>query len=327
MDNIKRCKELVYGQKTNDDVENIIYKTNDYSKFSKMPGNREVRDKSMQDIELSMNTVGQIANPVIVNEFYQICEGQHRFDIWVVKQLPIYYCVIPGLRLEHCMALNTCGGKWTNDDRINSFATENTDYYIEDFARLQNLYKMYPKISKRAVAVATHLKIGYTEREIKSGTLVLTKTQYENAIKTLDNVSKVTTWYNSLAPVVKANKGSKATMEIVIAYICSEFPEYFDRLFKQLQVFYTSAKFGIWADVKSCFDILSLMYNDHLADKNKINFYNMHTIKLAEMRETNADLTRHEQRIHTGVIGGNGKVLINTYDRPKLKQPYEKVIK
>ena len=164
MDNVKKCKELVFGQKTNDDVENIIYKTFDYNKFTKMPGNRDVKDKSMQDIDLSMNTVGQIADPVIVNEYFQICEGQHRFDIWVVRNLPIYYCIIPGLRLEHCMALNTCGGKWTNDDRINSFATENTEIYIEDFARLQSLYKMYPDISKRAVAVATHLKNGYTER-------------------------------------------------------------------------------------------------------------------------------------------------------------------
>jgi|TARA_R110002012_G_scaffold294202_1_gene490212 hypothetical protein len=56
----------------------IIYSTNDYDKFSFKNSNRKIQRKKVDNLKKSLEKIGQIM-PILVNDNFQIQEGQHRF--------------------------------------------------------------------------------------------------------------------------------------------------------------------------------------------------------------------------------------------------------
>ena len=55
-----------------------IYETTDYGKFKVLCGNRFVDHSDM--IVESIKSVGLLNSPIIVNDKYEIIDGQNRFD-------------------------------------------------------------------------------------------------------------------------------------------------------------------------------------------------------------------------------------------------------
>ena len=72
--------------------------TRDYSRFKKVVGNRDV--KSYKRVLESIKNVGYIPNPIIVNENYEVIDGQHRLQACEELGISIAYIMIPGLNIE-----------------------------------------------------------------------------------------------------------------------------------------------------------------------------------------------------------------------------------
>lgn len=114
---------------TTDEMHCNVYKTYNYDKFQFLEDNRHVKESRVKKIKESIDEVGLILQPVLVNEKYEIIDGQGRFNACKEKGLPIYYVVQKGLGIEECRWLNKGQENWRVWDWINSFADGgNVDY-------------------------------------------------------------------------------------------------------------------------------------------------------------------------------------------------------
>ena len=76
-----------------------IYKTNDYSQFKFLLGNRTINKANLMRIKKSMINKHLIC-PIIVNKNREIIDGQHRFVAQKELELDVYFIMIEGYGLE-----------------------------------------------------------------------------------------------------------------------------------------------------------------------------------------------------------------------------------
>ena len=115
--------------------ENLaIFKTQDYSLFKKLNGNRELDDNHLKKIMNSMSKK-YLPIPVIVNEKFEIIDGQHRIESCKRLKYPINYLVINGSELEDVKLLNTNSKQWSLKDYLNTYCQTGKQTYlnIRDF--------------------------------------------------------------------------------------------------------------------------------------------------------------------------------------------------
>lgn len=116
-----------------DKVIGHIYQTTDYSKFKKLKGNRD--PKTAKKIVNSINEVGYILDPILINEKSEIIDGQNRFEAVVSLGLPVLYIKQEGIGKNECQHLNINQSNWTTEQFIASYAEDD----IKDYERLQSL--------------------------------------------------------------------------------------------------------------------------------------------------------------------------------------------
>lgn len=125
------------------EIVGYIYRTPDYDVFRKMEGNRDVADVRKKVIKESIQAVGWVTNPIVVNEKMEIADGQGRFEALKELGLPIEYAVAEGATIDHCIALNLKQRNWTLVDYIKSYAEQGD----EDAAHLLRMILKYGNIS------------------------------------------------------------------------------------------------------------------------------------------------------------------------------------
>lgn len=118
----------------------FVFETTDYDKFKTLGGNRFV-DHSDKIVE-SINEVGQLNSPIIVNENFEIIDGQNRFEAYRKLRLPVHYIISPGYGIKECIAMNSVSKNWSTSDYIKSYANLGNEHY-------KYLRDMLGKYSKR----------------------------------------------------------------------------------------------------------------------------------------------------------------------------------
>lgn len=168
-----------------------IHVTDEYDKFKKMLGNRDV--KGVSKIVESVQAVGQIQSPIVVNENYEVIDGQNRLEAFKQMGRPIYYMMIPGLDIEACRRLNIGQTNWGMEDWVSSYAQSGNASY-QRLASLINEYKK-PFHIEGILALANPLTIvdsGARAREqIKPGKYTLSKEEYEAAVRRLSSAESL----------------------------------------------------------------------------------------------------------------------------------------
>ena len=77
---------------------NQVIQTNDYDIFQHIDGNRTVNQLHLKRLKDSINEE-YIPVPIVVNNRYQIIDGQHRFEAVKEMKKPVYFIKIQGLGL------------------------------------------------------------------------------------------------------------------------------------------------------------------------------------------------------------------------------------
>lgn len=108
-----------------------IFETSDYDKFKIMAGNRNINLSSVKKIEESIAKNGFKMCPILVNENFEIVDGQHRFTALKDLGLPIYYVIENGLNIEDCKILNLNVKNWSMTDFLKSYSDMNNDEYVK----------------------------------------------------------------------------------------------------------------------------------------------------------------------------------------------------
>lgn len=113
-----------------------IQSTQDYSLFKRIDGNRTVSRPHVERLKeaISRDPSTITYNPVIVNEKWQVIDGQHRFEAMQELELPIHYLKVNDLNLTTVQQLNSIAKTWTPIDYAKSFrelGNENYSVYLE----------------------------------------------------------------------------------------------------------------------------------------------------------------------------------------------------
>tara|TARA_R110002126_G_scaffold56834_1_gene151455 strand:- start:1033 stop:1770 length:738 start_codon:yes stop_codon:yes gene_type:complete len=110
--------------------ELTIKKTKDYFLFNQLKGNRSVNIINKNRLIKSFKK-RYLVCPIIVNENFEIIDGQHRFEAAKELNLPIFYFVVPSYGVEEVQVLNSNQKNWSTDDYVEGYVDMGkTDYAI-----------------------------------------------------------------------------------------------------------------------------------------------------------------------------------------------------
>jgi len=127
-----------YLQKSSQEV-NAVYKTNDLSIFKQIEGNRPPNPQHVRRLTQSIKENGLLCNPILVNEHFEVIDGQHRLLAAKNAESEIYYIVLIGYKLDQVHTLNLNQKNWNRKDFMNGYAEMGITSYI----KLKEFYKKY----------------------------------------------------------------------------------------------------------------------------------------------------------------------------------------
>ena len=153
-----------------------VKETFDYGKFKKLRANRIVIERRKQKLIESFS-VKSILNPIVINKYFEIIDGQGRFEARKELGLPIQYIMEPDAGIEECSLMNAYNTPWTLHDFIVEYCIEGNENYmrlkkiIDDYKIPISLALRYAEVNGRSASS------GGGKELIMSGRLVLSPEQ------------------------------------------------------------------------------------------------------------------------------------------------------
>lgn len=145
-----------------DKIFTSVYSTYDYNKFNMIKTNRAINQSNVKEIITSMEEE-QLVIPIIVNEKFEIIDGQHRFSVCAEKQLPVYYIQMYGYAEKQILLANNFGGKdWDDMDYLNQFLQLEKEDYLE-IKKILEKYKISITVYFKLISYINNDEVGYKE--------------------------------------------------------------------------------------------------------------------------------------------------------------------
>ena len=117
---------------------NQVHTTTDYFLFKPIEGNRNKNLLHINRLKKSMAET-YLFTVIIVNEKYEIIDGQHRFDVIQELKLPLNYIVCNGYGLNEVHILNQNSKTWTSDDYLDGYCKLGYKDYLK-YREFKELY-------------------------------------------------------------------------------------------------------------------------------------------------------------------------------------------
>jgi len=105
-----------------------VMQTDNYDMFKFMVGNRAINPTKVNQLMTEIRQNG-LQIPIVVNEKYEVADGQHRLDACRELGVPVMYIVRKGITIEDAANANTAGSNWTTIDWINYHASQGKEEY------------------------------------------------------------------------------------------------------------------------------------------------------------------------------------------------------
>ncbi len=147
---------------TMDTLKNIesvvkIYFTTDYKRFKFIEGNRLLSEKKIKKL---MDTIGGGLDilkyaPIIVDEDYNIIDGQHRYYVSHKLKQNVYYIIASKKNISEIAKINSATDKWKAKDFLESYITTGNKHYLE----LEAFMTKYKFPLGSAITLLTHGKV------------------------------------------------------------------------------------------------------------------------------------------------------------------------
>lgn len=107
-----------------------IYQTFNYDQFKLLNGNRMVHPGHLHRLKKSVEEK-QMIIPIIVNERYEVIDGQHRLEVFKQLNLPVYFIINPGYGIKEIQKLNTHMKNWTVEDYLKCYCGQGIEDYVK----------------------------------------------------------------------------------------------------------------------------------------------------------------------------------------------------
>ena len=187
---------------------NQVKSTKDYKKFKKLLGNRNVTEARINKIIHSINKVGYLSNPIIVNENMEVIDGQGRLAALERLGLPVEYIVQEGVGINECISMNLNQTNWNLMNYILSFSNRGN----ENYTKLVRLMQEYNDFNLNAIATALFGIGKFSSQVIAKGKLIISDELIEVAKSRMDYVRQL----NETLALMKVNK---ATLRQALIYM------------------------------------------------------------------------------------------------------------
>ena len=271
-----------------------VYVTKDYSIFKRLIGNRDIPESRISKIVESIQTIGWVHNPIIVNEKMEVIDGQGRLTALQRLKMPIEYVIAEGAGNKECIYMNMNMVNWKLPDFIKSYAEQGN----ENYQRLLSLMQRYANGNLDIISTAVYRLSKSKHKDIKQGTLQLTEDQYRVAIPRLEYIKPILEEIDD-----KKLPGSMVTLMQTLIYYY-DYPEVDkDRLKYSVEKYIYNAT--PWVLNTDCEREVENCYNYGLGLEKKV--FIAHLVKEERMRRqvelNNANRERAFARTQKGVQG------------------------
>lgn len=119
-----------------------IKSTTEYNKFKMFANNRNLNESLVCKLMDSIKQIGFITGrPVLVDNHFNIIDGQHRFEACKRLGLPIYYEITKGDTHEIMIQLNAKQVSWKIQDYIHSWANQGVKCY-QKLVKFEDTHKL-----------------------------------------------------------------------------------------------------------------------------------------------------------------------------------------
>lgn len=232
------------GTQVRDVVVNQIYRTTNYERFSIMEGNRKLNKMHQERLKKSIKEADLTeSNPILVNENFQIIDGQHRFEVCKELKKPIHYILKMGYGLNEVQRLNANMKNWKLEDYVDGYC----DMGKEEYLYLRSFMVQYKLGMTNSVSVLSTMG-GDKGQTIMDGKM------------TLPNKGRgvtIATWIKQLEPIYGGVKRRSFVNALIKLYSNRQFE--FKQLMAKLQ--YQQTKLVDCTDTKAYLSLLEEIYN------------------------------------------------------------------
>jgi hypothetical protein len=139
-----------------------VHTTTDYFLFKSIEGNRNKNLLHINRLKDSM-TEKYLFTVIIVNENYEIIDGQHRFEVIKELNLPMHYIICDGYGLNEVHLLNQNSKNWNSDDYLEAYCNLNYPHYL-NYAIFKDRYKFGHSV---CMAIANNIASGANTAHVK----------------------------------------------------------------------------------------------------------------------------------------------------------------
>lgn len=250
-----------------------IYTTTDYESFVFTDWNRNVSNARVVKMVESIKQVGWLPAPVMVNEKFEVIDGQSRVKALEKLGMPVQFCIKKGIGRKECQTLNQFQKNWATTDFINSYVADGNEHYIWIKDMLSKYKALTPRLVLNVIAAKGNGSSfdggGYAPR-INSGEMTFTDKEKSY----IDNMFFYFMRFNETIEVIGGRKG--------IFYSALAFLYHLDVIDKErICTVINKARYDLVpaGTVGGWLQQIEDMYNKKLAKANKIDV--MHEYKVA----------------------------------------------
>lgn len=176
--------------------------------FKELQGNRTVNALHVRRLRESFKSA-YLLSPIIVNENYEIIDGQHRFAAAKELLLPINYIVCPGYKLQEVQLLNTNMKNWKSDDYLKAYCDLKYPQYLKfrefmqmfpDFGFascetiLSNLATPHINLKSKELISETNTTGTYMVRSFEEGNLKIPN--FQKSVETAKKIQQIKPYYD-----------------------------------------------------------------------------------------------------------------------------------
>ena len=185
---------------------NQTYQTTDYDLFQKLKGNRPLSMVHVKRLEESIKKYGMLEVDLIVNEHFEVIDGQNRLQAARNTKQPVNYKIVKGYGLREAKILNENMAKWKKSEHLESYCELGYTEYIK-FREFMTDYKDH--FSFLSCEKLLTLRTGKQNEKI-NGRIVGSR-YFEHGYLTIPNLAKSHKYAQQIIQVKPFYKGYNRT--------------------------------------------------------------------------------------------------------------------
>ena len=179
-----------------DDQAHQVHTTTDYFLFKPIEGNRNKNLLHINRIKKSMSD-NYLFTVIIVNEKYEIIDGQHRVDVIQELELPMHYIICKGYGLKEVQILNQNSKTWSSDDYMEGYCKLGYKEYL----KYKEFKELYDFGHSECQMLLTGVQQGSGKRASNATTFFSGKfkiSNYNNACAISDKILLISPYYEGI---------------------------------------------------------------------------------------------------------------------------------